>query len=230
VVHVRQIGDQKLTFIVSGRLWRNALIMQDKETGSFWDHVTGEALIGKLKGKRLESIPVVQTSWSEWVSAHPKTKVLKKEEEITSSVYEDYFKDPDRTGIFRTHWQMERLPGKKLIHGVSLGPHALAVPDDKLKAGELLQRKLGEQDILVLRASDGGVRAFLAKVGDEVLHFESDSTGSHYADKETGSAWDLEQGICLSGKLRGEELRQLTVTAAFWFAWSTFYPNTDIAD
>ncbi|UCB53287.1 MAG: DUF3179 domain-containing protein [Candidatus Zixiibacteriota bacterium] len=229
-MHVRQIGDLKLTFIVSGRLWRNALIMQDKETGSFWDHVTGEALIGELKGKRLSGVPVVQTSWSEWVKAHPKTKVLKKEEEITSSVYENYFKDPDRTGIFRTRWQMERLPGKRLIHGISLGPHALAVPDDKLKAGKLLQRRLGEEDILVLRASDGGVRAFLAKVRDEALHFRPDSTGNQYLDEETGSVWDLEEGTCLSGRLKGERLKQLTVTAAFWFAWSSFYPNTEVVD
>jgi hypothetical protein len=230
VVHVRKIDDQKLTFIVSGRLWRNSLIMQDKETGSFWNHVTGEALIGKLKGKRLTILPVVQTTWSRWVGAHPKTKVLKKEEEITSSVYENYFRDPARTGMFRTHWLMDRLPGKKLIHGIALGPHALAVPDDKLKPGRLLQSKLGEKTVLVVQALDGGVRAFLAEVGEKRLTFRPESKERQYLDRETGSVWDLEQGICRSGKLKGEKLKQLPVTMAFWFAWSTFYPNTEVVD
>lgn len=219
-----------LTFIVSGRLWRNSLIMQDRETGSYWSHVTGKALIGKLKGKHLSTLPVVQTSWSNWVNRHPDTKVLKKEKEIRSSNYENYFKDPDRIGIFRTRWLMERLPGKKLIHGITLGPHALAVPDDKLKPDMLLEGKLGEAVVLVVRTSEGGVRAFLAKVGDKSLTFRRGSKELQYVDRQTKSIWDLEQGLCLSGKLKGKKLQQLTVTVAFWFAWSTFYPNTKVVE
>ena len=206
------------------------MVMQDKETGSYWDHITGKALMGKLKSKQLTMLPVVQTTWSEWAKSHTGTKVLRKEEEVISSIYENYFRNPDRMGMFRTQWLMERLPGKKLVHGIALGPHALAVVDDKLKTGQFLESKLGEESVLVARTLDGGVRAFLAKVDGKSLTFQPTSQQGEYIDKETESIWDLAQGVCRSGELKGKRLRELAVTVAFWFAWSTFYPYTHVVD
>jgi hypothetical protein len=100
-VHVRTIGKKTLTFTVSGKLWRNSLIMEDKETGSLWSHITGEALEGAMKGQHLKTIPSVQS-------------------------YESYFNDPDRIGIFRANWLMKQMPGKSLVYGINRGPHALA--------------------------------------------------------------------------------------------------------
>ena len=74
MVYARSLGDTTLTLIVSGKLWRNSLIMMDEETKSLWSHVSGEALSGPLAGRRLESIPSVQTTWKEWVAAHPGTR------------------------------------------------------------------------------------------------------------------------------------------------------------
>jgi len=204
--------------------------MQDQETGSYWSHITGEALMGKLKGRWLSTLPVAQTTWSKWKKSHPHTKVLKKDKEIRSSHYQRYFEDPARTGMFRTEWLMERMPGKKLIQGITIGPHALAVDDGKLKAGEFLQRGLGDDDVLMIRASDGGVHAFLSRVGDKRLTFRKESKEWRYVDLETKSVWDLEQGICQKGELKGKKLKELAVTPAFWFAWSTFYPNTQVVD
>ena len=62
MVYARRVGDRTLTFIVSGKLWRDSLIMIDRETETLWSHVTGEAIHGELKGKRLESMPVAYTT------------------------------------------------------------------------------------------------------------------------------------------------------------------------
>jgi hypothetical protein len=189
VVHVRQIEDKTLTFIVSGKLWRNSLVMQDKETGSLWSHVTGECLEGEYEGMQLEMVPVVQTTWAQWSADHPETRVLKKSEEIKSSPYESYFNDPERTGLFRTTWLQDRLPGKTLIHGVKLGVHSLAVTDTLLSAGEPVKGMLGEVEVELSRQEDGGITA-------------------HRTD--SGSA--------------------LIVRTAYWFAWSTYFPNTAVLD
>jgi hypothetical protein len=189
VVHVRQLGDITYTFIVSGKLWRNSLIMMDEETESLWSHVTGEALDGAMKGRRLEVLPSIQTTWNRWTLEHPEAKLLKKEEAVRSSRYQSYFDDPDRTGMFRANWLQERLPGKELVHGIVRGPHALAVSDFGLAPGDTLGVELGEDAITVVRGPDGGVRAFLDEGGVE-----------------------------------------LVVRPAFWFAWSSFYPNTLVAD
>ena len=165
-MHARQVGDRTLSFIVSGKLWRNSLIMQDRETGSLWSHITGECLDGELVGTVLEQVPMVQTTWGEWKKAHPETRVLKKSEEITSSRYESYFSDPERNGLFRTAWLMDRMPGKTKIHGVTLGPHAVAVADEALVVGKPVEHDLGEVKVRIGRDADGGVRAVRLDTGE----------------------------------------------------------------
>jgi len=46
VIYARRVGDRTLTFIVSGKLWRDSLIMMDRETRTLWSHVAGEAIHG----------------------------------------------------------------------------------------------------------------------------------------------------------------------------------------
>ncbi len=189
MVHVRQIEDKTLTFIVSGKLWRNSLIMQDKETGSLWSHVTGECLEGEYEGTQLEMIPVVQTTWRQWSAEHPGTRVLKKSKEIKSAPYEKYFNDPEKTGLFHTVWLQDRLPGKTLIHGLTLGVHSLAVTDEALAPGVIVAGKLGEVEVQLTRGAEGGISA-----------------------------------------TRTDTSATLIVRTAYWFAWSTYFPNTGVID
>ncbi len=228
MVYTRTIGEKTLTFIVSGKLWRNSLIMQDKETKSLWSHVTGEAIDGSMKGERLEFIPSVQTTWSDWVKQHPGTKLLHKEKAVRSSAYQDYFNDPDRIGIFRTRRLIEQMPAKSLIHGIIHGPHALAVSDDRLTSNQPLNVLLGSDPFVVVRTRDGGVRAYHARSGDLKLHFIRTAEPSQIEDKETGSIWNLDKGECIDGRCKGASLEEEVVRTAFWFAWSNFYPNTRV--
>ncbi len=168
MVHVRKIEEQTFTFIVSGKLWRNSLVMQDKETGSLWSHITGICLEGEHKGAALQQMPAVQTTWAQWQTDHPETRVLKKSEEIKSSRYQGYFDDPEKTGLFRTFWLEDRMPGKAIVHGITLGPHALAVTDDALKTGEKLSHDLGGIKVIITRDADGGVRAVRADNDSEI--------------------------------------------------------------
>ncbi|HSL16684.1 MAG TPA: hypothetical protein VLB51_02140 [Methylomirabilota bacterium] len=57
--------------------------------------------------------------------------------------------------------------GELRIHGVALGPHALAEADDDLRG--LVGATLGETRIALWRAAGGGVHAFVAEVGGEAL-------------------------------------------------------------
>ena len=168
MVHARKVGDRSLTFIVSGKLWRNSMIMQDRETGSLWSHITGECLEGELEGTVLEMLPVVQTTWKEWVTAHPETKVLKKSEEVKSSRYESYFTDPDKMGLFRAQWLREKMPGKDLVQGIVIGPHALAVRDAGLPPGAVRTGSVGDVSVKITRDTDGGVRAWRTDTDEEL--------------------------------------------------------------
>lgn len=203
MVYARALAGRKLTFIVSGKLWRNSLIMQDLETGTLWSHVSGEALEGPLKGETLAPLPSVQTRWADWIAAHPESEVLRKSEAVSASRYAAYFADPERTGIFRAHYLMDRMPGKAQVLGLVLGPHALAVSDSLLRAEGLVQGELAGEAVTLRLGADGGVRAWRG-----------------------AWSWDGQ-----AGRLVGEGVAvELPVQRAYWFAWSAFYPNTAVLD
>ena len=223
-----------MTFIVSGMLWRNSLIMNDTDTMTGWSHITGKAIMGELKDSQLQRIPSVQTTWADWFREHPDTRLLVKDEDVLSSHYASYFADEDRAGLFRTEWLRDRMPAKEKIVGISVGPFALAVRDERLETGQVVLGSLGEEPVIVARALDGGVRAFRTSIGDRSLTFEegdappADDAAIRHHDVETGSTWDLTEGICLEGELAGQELEPIVSGVFFWFAWSSFYPNTDV--
>ena len=193
MVYARTLGGKTYTFQVSGKLWRNSLIMQDRETGSSWSHVIGRAIDGKAKGAQLEKLEAVETTWGRWYEAHPDTFLLEKSEEVKASHYQDYFDDPQRMGLFRAQWLNEKMSGKTLVYGAAVGPHAVAVTDAALKDGKPVQVNLGSTPVVFIQGGDGGVRAFIAQTD-------------------------------------GQELEALAVTPVYWFAWSNFYPNTQVID
>jgi hypothetical protein len=231
VVYVREVEDSTagtLTLIVSGKLWRNSLVMQDRETGTLWSHITGEGLDGPLAGTWLEVIPSVQTTWGEWIRQHPDSRVLKKEEAVRSSRYERYFRDPERMGMFRVEWLRDRLPGKALVYGIRRGPFTLAVAEEVMIADPVLNTEIGEDPLVVYRSEDGGVRAYLARTDSLDLRFEKGKSDSTANDLATGSTWNLTQGRAMAGDLAGRTLEEVKVLPIFWFAWSNFYPGTAV--
>ena len=230
MVYARTVEGRALTFQVSGMLWRNSLVMVDRETGTWWSHVTGEGLRGDLAGRRLEMLPSVQTSWREWREAHPDTLLLAKSAAVQSSRYERYFADPERTGLFRSRWLMERMPGKALVWGVARGVHAVAVTDDVLQGDGLVMTPLGDEPVVVARGPAGGVRAFVARASGRDLELTRGGAQGLARDDATGSRWNLGTGRAVSGELEGATLEELPVTRVFWFAWSSFYPNTSVLD
>jgi len=48
-------------------------VMRDRQTGSLWQQATGIAFEGPLKGKRLELVDFLLTTWGEWRKLHPDT-------------------------------------------------------------------------------------------------------------------------------------------------------------
>jgi hypothetical protein len=47
------------------------MVIQDRQTRSVWQHATGEAIAGPLKGEQLALIGGNLVRWSAWQAAHP---------------------------------------------------------------------------------------------------------------------------------------------------------------
>jgi hypothetical protein len=228
VVYARKLGGTTYSFQVSGRLWRNSLVMMDRETGTSWSQVNGRAIDGKHRGAQLEMLDAVETTWQQWRTAHPETKLLKKTAEVQGSRYQEYFDDPERTGLFRAQWLADRMPGKTLVYGAAVGPHALAVTAGALGDGPVIT-VLGEDPVVVARGRDGGVRCYIAEFEGETVELRP-ASGSREVRDGGGSVWDLDTGQCTSGPRAGARLEHVAVTPVYWFAWSSFYPNTRVID
>lgn len=208
--------------------------MYDRETESLWSHVTGGAIEGPLKGVELKPYPASQTTWQHWKRLHPETMVLSKRTafgiEGSRNVYQGYFEDPERLGIFGTKNPDNVLPGKEFVLGLILGKAAVAYPYRDLNRQPLVQDEVSGEPVLVaFSAAEATAVAFSRSVADRVLEFGKVREGGGdvlMEDRQTGSTWQALTGRAIKGKLAGTRLRQLPATRAFWFAWKGFYPET----
>lgn len=74
----------------SGRLYKNNILLFDKETESLWLQITGESVIGDKTNEKLESIPHYETIFKFLKENLPNSKILSFE----TGYKLDYSKDP----------------------------------------------------------------------------------------------------------------------------------------
>ncbi len=72
----RSTEEKTLSFRKTQRPDRKELYLIDDATGSVWDGLTGKALQGTLKGKRLEPVPMTPSFWFGWVDHYPNTELF----------------------------------------------------------------------------------------------------------------------------------------------------------
>lgn len=227
-----------LTFGVSGMLWKDSLIMYDRQTRSLWSHVTGKAVTGPLQGTALTVYPTsMQTIWAQWRRLHPKTLVLSKRSrsgalEGMADLYEDYFQSETRLGIFGTRNPDASLPGKEYVLGVSAGTARSAYPFRHLSVQPLVNDRVGTEPVVVVFAKESATAtAFSRRVGGKTLEFRqlrAEGGELLMTDAQTGSTWRALEGVALTGRLMGQRLSRVPGTLAFWFAWKQIYPETAV--
>jgi hypothetical protein len=73
----------------------------------------------------------------------------------------------------------------------------------------------------------GTVGVFNPVVDGQTLTFAAE--GDRFVDAETGSVW-LVSGDAVSGPLEGTSLERIEHLDTFWFAWSSFQPETELIE
>ena len=74
----RVIRGQRLEFGTTGRLRYSNLIMYDRQTESWWQQATGEAIAGELTGERLAMRPAPMVAWRDFKKLEPEGRVLSR--------------------------------------------------------------------------------------------------------------------------------------------------------
>jgi len=76
-----EVDGKKLTFHLAGINNQN-FIMRDDETGAWWQQVSGEAIHGPLKGKKLTQVYNDELTFALWKRENPQGRVLKPDDRV----------------------------------------------------------------------------------------------------------------------------------------------------
>ena len=240
----RGLDGRVLDFGTTGNLRKSDLVMWDRQTESWWQQFTGEAIVGELTGQRLKMLPSSIVSWADFKANFPEGRVLSRE----TGFQRDYGRNPYvgyddvDTPPFLYGGKLDgRLPPKERVVAVSLGGEDVAYPYSVLQKRRVVTDKVGGEPIVVfyqpgtvsaLNAGSipgsrdvGATGVFRTELDGRRLNFSS--TNGAIVDSETGSRWSV-LGRATSGPLLGRQLDPVLHADHLWFAWAAFKPQTRI--
>ena len=234
-----------LDFGVSGMLRNSDLVMWDRQTESWWQQFTGQALVGKLTGAELDLVPSMLISLEEFFETYPEGEVLSTEtghfREYGTNPYNGYDNlENEQPRLFKDKVD-SRLPAMERVINVHVKGKDKIYPLSVIKKEEVINDRFEGKHLVLFYTSKtvsalddkkieksrkvGSVTVFNPEVNNTLLTFEKTDKG--FKDDQTGSVWNI-AGKCISGKMKGEELRPMVHGNHFAFAWFAFHPETEI--
>ncbi len=218
-------GDEVFRFGTSGLLYRSNKLMYDRNTRSLWEQYTGEPAWGPLVGRgiELETLPVVHTTWEEWLRLHPDTRVLDidtghRRDYGPGVAYARYWASGDL--IFPAPGREGPLKRKDWVYAVRLDREVVAYPILTVAKRGLVHDQIGSQPVVVIATADGsGARAY-------------DSGGLRFSDLDRsrtslrsndGRRWQVTEAALAAPD--GARLERLPGHNSFWFAVINHAPS-----
>ena len=220
----RDYNGKTYTLEASGGLINGSLVMQDKETDSYWFIMSDEVIAGELAGTKINEMPVgKKMRWKDWVKKHPNTLVLsvKGKEDVAFNRYENYFASTE--GFRGLKAKDTRVHTKQPIYSFHLEGEAYAVPYFLTEDGRSFELR-NDLYVFFYRPKDVDLLhstvAYISNTGD----FQKQN--SSWIHSESKCQFDSETGLfngegdnCPS-KLNGFD--------TFWYNWSLNNPGTKI--
>ncbi|HVI85498.1 MAG TPA: DUF3179 domain-containing protein [bacterium] len=240
----RRVHGQTLSFGTTGKLRFSDLVMYDRQTESWWQQATGQAIVGALTGVQLMPLPAQTISWGTFKEAFPGGKVLSRHTGYNrpygQNPYVGYDDVNSSPFLYRGPEDPRLRPMERVVT-VSQGGEDVAYPFSTLERVRVVNDTVGGRKIVVLfekgvtSALDkssipesrdiGTAGVFERTVGGKVLTFAV--AGGRIADAQTGSTWTI-LGTAIAGPLSGARLVPVVHGQHFWFAWAVFQPKTRI--
>jgi hypothetical protein len=205
--------------------------MRDEETGTWWQQVSGDAIQGPLKGRKLAPVYSDEVSFEIWRNEKPRTRVLRPEARVASQYAPaDWEKGLARLPVVAEVDPAEMLKARDLVIGIVIGGHDKAYPFELLEKQRLIIDMIGDEPIAIVLGGDGrSVRAFRRKVGERTIELfaKPETSPLQMIDAETGTVWEF-SGRAASGPLAGTQLSKVTALKDYWFDWKTYHPRTKV--
>jgi hypothetical protein len=242
IAFLRTVDSQTLSFGTSGRLYKNDLVMYDRQpgqnnltalggdltnAGNLWSQMLGQAIVGDLAGMHLTQVPIDVMEWRDWTRLHPETQVLSTNTGFARAYgtdpYSGYYRS---TGtFFPVENADDRLSTKEIIFGIQIANQFKAYPSAILDERGVVNDVFSNTSLVFLRVGNLAVRAFVSEILGQRLTFAS--FNGQIRDGETNSTWN-KYGQAIQGPLQGEAMTRVAGHKAFWFAWADFHPETEV--
>ena len=247
IVFDRRVDGTVLDFGTSGLLRNSDLVMWDRQTESWWQQITGEAIVGELTGARLSFLPATVVSWGEFRRAFPDGQLLSRETGFGKAYGQPPYIGYDDTGsapFAFTGSVDSRLDAMERVVGLNIGGRSVAYPFALLEQHPVVNDSVNGEDVVVFfggetlspfsgaltpdikRGSNrvvGSTGVFEPFIDGRKLTFTLQ--GDEVVDEETGSTWNI-FGLAVDGALAGRELTPVVHANHFWFAWAAFNADT----
>lgn len=243
IVFDRRFDGQVLDFGTTGRLRHSDLVMYDRQTESWWQQFTGEAIVGEYTGEQLRFLPSQVISFGDFVDQYPDAEVLARLGSSRSYGRNPYvgYDSTERPFLFTSEVD-PRLPATERVVGLATESETRAYPFATVAAAGAINDEFGDTPLVVFHKSGtasaldgsdissskdvGAVGVFDRRVDGQTLTFMVGDAG-HFVDEETGTVWNI-LGRGVEGPLAGEQLEELLHFDHFWFAWAAFFPGTTV--
>ncbi len=221
----------RLTFHLAGINNQNFL-MRDEETGTYWQQISGAAISGPLKGRRLTLVLSDELTLAIWRAEQPQGTVLDDVPEFIS----DYAKRDWDVRMKRAPTVLDfpehALAARDLMLGIQAYGASRAFLYDRVVKEKLVKDHVGAEPVLlVVGPDDQSVRAFQGRIpgvnGASDFYRITGRPGVLLIDETTGSEWNF-QGCATSGKAKGLCLEPIPMLKDYWFDWRNYNPKTTV--
>ena len=221
------------SFGTSGFLYNSNKLMYDRGTLSLWHSLTGEPVLGKLanSGLKLELMPLVLTTWEEWLTENPDTTVLAEDQgfrrkyfhpEERAAIYYDYFHTTDV--MFPAFLTDDRRKEKDRVLALKFFGAASAYPIETLAEELVVNDTIGAQEVVII--SDPKSKA--ARAYDRGGHTFTPTADPRQILDEDNNPWQLSETELYNINDASESLERLPSHESFWFGWFAFNPQTKL--
>jgi Protein of unknown function (DUF3179) len=230
------VNGRVLHFYLAGINNQNFL-MRDRETGTWWQQITGRAIYGPLQGAALELVLSDELTFGEWKTEFPAGEVLAPVAKFTKEY------DPSWEPAVAKLPVVISFPGTELkprdvVVGLTVNGSARAYPWELFaKQSPVLDRVNGTPLLLVLGPDGKSFRVFISRMdgSDTEFFLQSSSNRDPSAKKEdwtlldtsTHSQWTF-QGCAVAGPALGKCLDRIPALKDYWFDWRNYHPETTV--
>jgi Protein of unknown function (DUF3179) len=223
----RTARGRELHFYLAGINNQNFL-MRDRETGSWWQQVTGRAIAGELVGSALELMPNDELTFGLWKSetAPGHRLVLAPVPGHEKDYDKEWEKEVAKYPVPLT-FPGQGLKDRDVVLGVVIGGQARAFPLEKVRGASPVEDKVGGVPVVLVTGPDGeSVRVFRSQLNGLDIELYRDAQTSEWRLVDArGNTWDF-AGCATSGPAAGQCLQKINFLKDYWFDWKNYNRQT----